>query len=226
MIKSDPANIARLQELILKCLGAKKIAAVTYLYDQISNNVDDDGANQSPDQLIPAMAAALYNELRKCLEGGLERAYRDGQYYVYKSLKIPKPALGLLDLTIQTSLSKSYDLIKSSFINLCAGLFSFGKIDKGSLKDEIEKRFDRTTSLITDTESMRQKVAGAASALRAAGVEKVMIEGEYLTAGDRWVCPKCRAYDRQVMSIDEFSSLVPQHPNCRCWFRILEVERK
>ena len=48
------------------------------------------------------------------------------------------------------------------------------------------------------------------------GVEGVVVKGEWMTAGDDRVCPKCAELEGQVFTLDVIESMIPYHPQCRC----------
>lgn len=226
MTKSDRSNILKLQKRMLKCLLSRRNAIALYLYEHINNNTQDDGNpdnkdNQSPDFLVPAMAAAVYMDIKGCLDNFLPEAYRSGQYYVLKAAKQAKPAESILNLTIQKSLQKSYDLIKAAILNLCTKAYTQGHLDKAGLKAYIKKLYSNSAGLIATTETMRQKVAGAVQEMGRANIKSVIGQAEYMTAGDNKVCPKCASLEGKIMSVDEIQGLIPQHPGCRCWFTII-----
>jgi SPP1 gp7 family putative phage head morphogenesis protein len=227
MSKSDPSNIAPLQKRYLNCLLSTKTAALLAAYNRLeqTNQENDDLTYQQPtDYLIPAISASIYQDIKACTEKHLSKAYRDGQYSVIKKLGIKKPAKTLLDLTIQRSLKKSYNLIKSSLIRFVSGSYSTAHAKPEELKQYMQKQYNLAMELIALTESMRQKVSGAVDALKEEGIKDVVLKAEYKTAGDSKVCPQCASLEGKIMGVDELADLIPQHPRCRCWFDIIEAK--
>lgn len=51
---------------------------------------------------------------------------------------------------------------------------------------------------------------------RRAGIEKVFVKAEWLTAGDSRVCPLCKDMEGKIYTLSEIEPLIPLHPLCRC----------
>jgi SPP1 gp7 family putative phage head morphogenesis protein len=68
------------------------------------------------------------------------------------------------------------------------------------------------------TEVIHAHAEGQLDSFKRLGVDEIGIEAEWLTAGDKRVCPRCAANEGKVFSIDEARGLIPLHPNCRCAF--------
>lgn len=234
--KSDPANVSVLQKRFLKCLLSKRTIILSYLYKTLNDQNDQAQQNDVYTQmfaqrndasdLVPAIAASIWHDLQGCTQKFLTDAYKSGEYYVLKKLKKQKPSYFVENLTIQKELAVSYDLIKSSMLNLAAKLYSAALANPEDLKSVIDETLKRTFTLIAVTEAMRQKVKGATNTLLANKVEKVVLKAEYMTAQDSKVCPKCAAYQGHIMSVKELMALLPQHPGCRCWFEIVDYADK
>lgn len=238
MRKSDPSNIAGLQRQFLKCLLARKTHIKAYLLTQLAEAKQRQNQKQQdpysamfqqphhtdPQFLIPMLSVSIYNDIHVCLQNFLTKSFKDGCYTIVKSMpqRLVKPNHALQNFTIESANQKSYDLIKSALFNLCAKLYSQSQINDVDLKSDVDKALTLSLTNIALTESMRQKVLGAVNTLKSAGIKKVLVQAEYRTAGDNHVCPKCEAYERKVMSVDEIEQLIPQHPRCRCWFSIID----
>ena len=228
--KSDPANITPLQRKFLNCMLSKRTMIAAYIYDQLKDKKKE--SNQDPyskmfsqknnaDLIIPAISASVYADILGCLTKYLGEANKSGVYSALKQLKKQKSSYFVSDLTIQNQVQISYDFAKSSMFSMVSRLYSVALSNPDNLQEEIEKYLTKIFTLLAVTESMRQKVRGATSTLKEAKVEKVALKAEYKTAGDSRVCPICSSYQGKVMSIDEVSDLIPQHPGCRCWFEVV-----
>lgn len=69
---------------------------------------------------------------------------------------------------------------------------------------------------IARTEIIRAHHQASIREYKRAGVERVVVKAEWLTAQDERVCPRCRALEGQVFELDDIEGLIPLHPNCRC----------
>jgi len=225
---SDPANIARLQTRFLKCLLRKKNAIVAAVYKNLTPGSQNQSGQpqdvysamfiQQPDHHIAFISNYIFNEILGCLKNNLRDCYKSGEYWALKQLNLEK---SLIHLTVEQSLSKSYDLVKAANVRVATKAYTDSQLKPDELKSAIEKAITESFKAIAATESLRQKVAGAVDALKKNGVTKAAVMAEYRTAGDNHVCPTCEAYERKVLPLDEIKALIPQHPNCRCWFSVV-----
>lgn len=230
--KSDPANIYKSQKKFFKCISSRTAAIAAYLYQQLDSrqNDSDDPYQQmfnqtsSPNLLVPALAASIYNDLQNCIKTNLTETYKTGVFFFLKQMEKEKTDHNALNLTIERSLTESDNLIKAALVNLCAKLYSKAQLSPETLKSEINKLVQNFIANVALTETMRQKVNGAVDSLKENGIKKVSVMAEYRTAGDDHVCPKCEAYERKIMTLDEVKALLPQHPRCRCWFSIVDED--
>jgi SPP1 gp7 family putative phage head morphogenesis protein len=55
------------------------------------------------------------------------------------------------------------------------------------------------------------------------GLENIIVQAEFITAGDDRVCSKCESMEGQIYSLEEAMNLVPVHPLCRCMCLPYEV---
>jgi len=74
----------------------------------------------------------------------------------------------------------------------------------------------RQTKVTAKTEVVRSFNMGNVAQLETLGVEEVQVVAEWVTAGDRRVCPACRDMEGKVFPIDVIRELIPLHPGCRC----------
>jgi SPP1 gp7 family putative phage head morphogenesis protein len=231
-MRADPANVIKLQNAFYKCLS-KNTAAILALfapYISDNNSEDSDTNNQSTTRgdltfLIPMLGYQLNEQLKHCIREHLNTAYVSGQYNALKQLSLDKSKLDVKKATTsQEDQNRSMILIKAALVKLTANIFtarSLGNGDQSSFRESLDLTFNR----IANTETLRQKVLGAVNVFRDQRISDVIVKAEYRTAGDNRVCPKCAAYEGRVLQVDELASLIPQHPNCRCWFRVEEDER-
>lgn len=95
----------------------------------------------------------------------------------------------------------------------------------------IEKKRART---IARTEVVRAQAEGQLDAFEEGGVTHVGALVEWVTRAGRGasegemeaagVCPKCRAMNGVILSLNEARGLIPRHPNCYCaWFPALDT---
>jgi SPP1 gp7 family putative phage head morphogenesis protein len=74
----------------------------------------------------------------------------------------------------------------------------------------------RRATVLARTEVIRAHHGAMMGSYRAAGLEKIKIQGEWRTAGDKRVCPKCEALDGKIFPLDQIENSIPLHPQCRC----------
>ena len=86
-----------------------------------------------------------------------------------------------------------------------------------TLKDVVEVSKTRAEA-IAQTEIIRAHAGGQIIALKTQGVTKVGVAVEWDVTDDNKLCPKCKAMDGVVFSIEEAEGLIPRHPRCRCRF--------
>lgn len=76
----------------------------------------------------------------------------------------------------------------------------------------LERSYAKT---LARTEIIRAHHVANINTYREAGVEGVVVQAEWATAGFQ-VCPDCADLQGRVFSLSEIESLIPLHPNCRC----------
>jgi SPP1 gp7 family putative phage head morphogenesis protein len=89
---------------------------------------------------------------------------------------------------------------------------------------EIAKRIDESITkisrpralMIARTEIVYAHAEGQLDSFERMGVEELNVFVEWDTAGDRKVCPKCKALSGVVLTIKQARGILPRHPNCRC----------
>lgn len=74
----------------------------------------------------------------------------------------------------------------------------------------------RRAELLARTEIIRAHHVATIQEYRNWAVEGVIVKGEWKTAGDDRVCPKCESMDGKEFTLDEIEPLIPLHPLCRC----------
>ncbi len=75
----------------------------------------------------------------------------------------------------------------------------------------------RRAEMIARTEVIRVHHLGNIQEMRNWGVEGVMIEAEFVTAGDKQVCSKCEALAKgSPYTLDQIEKMIPAHVKCRC----------
>jgi len=90
-----------------------------------------------------------------------------------------------------------------------------------ALQSVINETENRRTSVLVHMETMRAAIRGATQTLRLNRISSVTLVAEWLTMQDGHVCPRCRANEGKVFSLEEIEALIPLHGLCRCWFRIV-----
>lgn len=238
----DPAGIRKLQADFYKCL---KQRVPNYVISAISAIESHKSAQQGNTQDALAWASLLatrwYRAILPCLTHYLDLSYRAGQFAAARQLKIPKPKQ-TAETTGETpkeekddreqierekqSQAKSTNLIKLAIFRLAMKQYEKyaskkQQIDTKADENELSDSIKTTLAAVSTTESLRQKVAGAVSEAIRQGVEKAEVKAEYMTMRDGKVCMRCKALDGQILSLDDIQNLIPQHPNCRCFFKLI-----
>lgn len=105
-----------------------------------------------------------------------------------------------------------------------------GLLEKKKISDIVSETNDRIDKVglyrsrtLARTEIVRSFNDAMLQEMQDWGVQEVTIEAEYVTARDERVCPICRPFEGRVFSIEEAMGLLPQHPQCRCSFRLVPV---
>lgn len=84
---------------------------------------------------------------------------------------------------------------------------------------DINNRIDKIgitrARTLARTEIIRAHHQANINEFELAGVEKVTVLAEWVTAGFR-VCPLCQFNEGEIFKLSEIRGLIPLHPNCRC----------
>lgn len=88
--------------------------------------------------------------------------------------------------------------------------------------DRIRAIGEHRTELLARTIIVQTHAEAMLNRLDDYGIEFVSGESElvYTTAGDNRVCPICEPFEGRVYTIQEARGVIPQHPNCRCGWRV------
>lgn len=84
-----------------------------------------------------------------------------------------------------------------------------------AIVDRVDAIGKTRATTLARTEIVRAHNQGNLEQLKQAGVEGIMIQAEWSTAGDNRVCSICGPLEGNVYNIDKVPS-IPHHPNCRC----------
>jgi len=74
----------------------------------------------------------------------------------------------------------------------------------------------RRAEILARTEIIRAHHVATIQEYRNWAVHGVIVQGEWMTAGDDRVCPKCASLQGKVFTLDEIEGMIPAHPLCRC----------
>lgn len=74
----------------------------------------------------------------------------------------------------------------------------------------------RRALMIARTETARAHHLGSIQEYRNWEVVGLVVQAEFMTAGDDRVCTQCEGLQGNVYTLDEIEKLIPVHPNCRC----------
>lgn len=104
-------------------------------------------------------------------------------------------------------------------------------LDEGMAKREIASRLNERVDaigthrgkLLARTSVVRAHADGQLEEMQRLGVEEVVAEVEFTTAGDDRVCPTCKSLEGTRRSIAEARGVIPVHPQCRCaWVPVFD----
>lgn len=84
------------------------------------------------------------------------------------------------------------------------------------INDRVDALGIARSKTLARTEVIRSYNEQTLTRYEMAGVEEVVPEVEFLTAGDRRVCAECMSYHGSVYTVSEARGVLPLHPNCRC----------
>jgi len=74
----------------------------------------------------------------------------------------------------------------------------------------------RRARMLARTETIRAHHVATINTYEAAGVEGVIVQAEWSTAGDDRVCPDCESLEAKEFTLKEIRGMIPRHPLCRC----------
>jgi SPP1 gp7 family putative phage head morphogenesis protein len=75
----------------------------------------------------------------------------------------------------------------------------------------------RRAEMIARTEIIRAHHQATIQEYRNWAVEGVMVQVEWMTAGDKRVCSRCESMAKgSPYTLDQIQNLIPNHPQCRC----------
>ena len=136
---------------------------------------------------------------------------------VYTELKNITSAMGL-----QISKILSQGLIDGDGPRLLArkliSTINGAGVDKLGLTDTLGRFIpaQRRAEMLARTEVIRAHHIATIQEYRNWAIEGVIVKGEWMTAGDDRVCPKCEALEGKIFTLDEIEPMIPLHPMCRC----------
>ena len=85
-----------------------------------------------------------------------------------------------------------------------------------NMLDRVDKIGIHRARLLARTEVIRAHHQANMQEYRNAGIAEVEVVGEWTTAGDSRVCPRCKKLDGKVFTLKAIENAIPLHPNCRC----------
>lgn len=74
----------------------------------------------------------------------------------------------------------------------------------------------RRAEMLARTEVIRAHHYATIQEYKNWAVEGVVVQAEFMTAGDDRVCPDCESKQGNIYTLDEVQNLIPVHPQCRC----------
>jgi len=93
--------------------------------------------------------------------------------------------------------------------SIADNVFGRNKVKNSKQRRKVYARAER----IARTEIIRAHAEGQLDALERMGIEEVGVAVEWLTAGDRRVCPQCRKLSGIVLKVKEAHGMIPLHPS-------------
>jgi SPP1 gp7 family putative phage head morphogenesis protein len=75
---------------------------------------------------------------------------------------------------------------------------------------------ERRAQTLARTEIIRAHHLGMIQEYRNYDVLGIQVKAEWLTAGDRRVCPDCQSLEGSIWTLDQIEGMIPAHANCRC----------
>jgi SPP1 gp7 family putative phage head morphogenesis protein len=92
------------------------------------------------------------------------------------------------------------------------------KVGELSLTDTLGRFIParRRAEILARTEVIRAHHVAMIQEYRNWAVHGVIVQAEWMTAGDNRVCDKCAKLQGRIYPLDEIEGLIPLHPMCRC----------
>lgn len=91
------------------------------------------------------------------------------------------------------------------------------------LKDRVDKIGITRAKILARTEIIRAHHVATIQEYRNWGAVGVTVQAEWATAGDKRVCPICKALQGKVFELDKIEGMIPRHPQCRCLALPLDI---
>ena len=82
------------------------------------------------------------------------------------------------------------------------------------LRDRVDKVGIARGRVLARTEIIRANAEGQLATFEQFGVQEVMVEAEFQTAGDDRVCPQCAALEGKIYTVEDARGVIPVHPRC------------
>ena len=74
----------------------------------------------------------------------------------------------------------------------------------------------RRAEMLARTEIIRAHHVASVQEYRNWAAENVIVQAEFMTAGDARVCDRCASMQGNIYTLDEIEGVIPVHPQCRC----------
>lgn len=75
---------------------------------------------------------------------------------------------------------------------------------------------ERRAEILARTEIIRAHHVATIQEYKNWAVEGVMVQAEWMTAGDDRVCSKCSSLQGRTFTLEQIEGMIPVHPQCRC----------
>jgi len=85
-----------------------------------------------------------------------------------------------------------------------------------NLTDRVDKIGITRATILARTEVIRAHHVAMVQEYKNWGVQGVIVQAEWTTAGDNRVCPVCSSLQGKVYTLEQIEPLIPRHPQCRC----------
>lgn len=181
----------------------------------------------------------------RAADKGIERAFLEGRKYVVDESEEEKlGAQRFFVKEVKRQYRESIDLLKDKAKNDIDGIAEHLMtavtrevteiLRRGGSKKEIKQAI---TKIYKNAISKRFKAFTSVSIIGAhaeaqldawehLGHKLVGLKAEWLTAGDKRVCPRCKKNERKVFTIKAARGIIPLHIGCRCAWRLVRTKSK